>query len=54
MAGVGALPFRAGGSVRVGEAEVALHDPAVWWTVYRAYKPERAKLLEPLLAQRKP
>jgi SAM-dependent methyltransferase len=52
MAGVGRLPFRGAGSVRVGEAEVPLHDPAVWWTVYRAYKPERAKLLEPLIVER--
>ena len=52
MAGVGRLPFRGAGSVRVGQAEVPLHDPAVWWTVYRAYKPERAKLLEPLIVER--
>lgn len=52
MAGVGELPFRAAGFVRVGEADVPLHDPAVWWTVYRAYKPERAKLLEPLIVER--
>jgi hypothetical protein len=54
MAGVGSLPFRAAGSVRVGEAEVPLHDPGVWWTVYRVYKPERAKLLEPLLTPDEP
>ena len=43
------LPFRAAGTVWVGDAEVPLADPAVWWAVYRAYKPERAELLEPLL-----
>jgi SAM-dependent methyltransferase len=52
MAGAGELPFRRAGTARVGEAEVPLHDPAVWWTVYRAYKPERAKLLEPLIVAR--
>lgn len=52
MAGVGRLPFRGAGSWRVGEAEVPLADPAVWWRVYRAYKPERAKLLEPLIVAR--
>jgi hypothetical protein len=49
MAGHGELPFRAAGTARVGETDVPLADPAIWLTVYRAYKPERARLLEPLL-----
>jgi hypothetical protein len=50
MAGAGELPFRGAGSVRVGETDVPLADPAIWLTVYRTYKPERARLLEPLLS----
>ena len=41
------LPFRAGGAWR----GVPLAAPEVWWAAYRAYKPERAQLLEPLVPQ---
>jgi hypothetical protein len=41
-----AVPFRAAGSRRYGEAEVPLCDPAIWLELYRAYKPEKARLLE--------
>jgi hypothetical protein len=41
-----AVPFRAAGSRRYGEAEVPLCDPAIWLELYRAYKPEKAALLE--------
>jgi hypothetical protein len=44
--GVAALPLRAGGSVEVDGVEVPYADPALWWAVYRAYKPEKAALLE--------
>jgi hypothetical protein len=40
------VPFRAAGSRRYGRAEVPLCDPAVWLELYRAYKPEKAALLE--------
>jgi hypothetical protein len=43
--GAGA-PFRAAGARRYGAAEVPLCDPAVWLDLYRAYKPEKAALLE--------
>ena len=41
-----AVPFRAAGTHRYGDAEVPLCDPAIWWALYRAYKPEKAVLLE--------
>jgi|SRR5829696_1779514 len=41
-----AVPFRAAGSRRYGAADVPLCDPAVWLELYRAYKPEKAALLE--------
>ena len=41
-----AAPFRSAGSRRYGAAEVPLCDPAVWLELYRAYKPEKAALLE--------
>jgi hypothetical protein len=40
------LPFRGSGRWAHG---VELADPEIWWLVYRAYRPERAALLEPLL-----
>jgi hypothetical protein len=43
FAGGPELPFRAGGTWR----GVPLCAPEVWWAAYRAYKPERAALLEP-------
>jgi hypothetical protein len=45
FAGGPRLPFRAGGEWR----GVPLAAPEVWWAAYRAYKPERAVLLEPLV-----
>jgi hypothetical protein len=45
FAGGPRLPFRRGGSWR----GVPLAAPEVWWAAYRAYKPERAALLEPLV-----
>jgi hypothetical protein len=45
FAGGPELPFRAGGSWR----GVPLAAPEVWWAAYRAYKPDRAALLEPLV-----
>src|SRR5215210_5181292 len=41
-----AAPFRAAGVRRYGRADVPLCDPAVWLELYRAYKPEKALLLE--------
>ena len=46
-----AVPFRAAGSRRYGAAEVALCAPELWWALYRAYKPEKAALLEPLVPE---
>lgn len=43
-------PFRAGGVRTYGAAKVPLCDPAVWVGLYRAYKPEKAALLEAHLA----
>ena len=40
------LPFRSGGTWR----GVPLAAPEVWWAAYRAYKPERAALLEPFVS----
>ena len=45
FAGGPELPFRSGGTWR----GVPLAAPEVWWAAYRAYKPERAALLEPLV-----
>ena len=47
--GGAAAPFRSGGSRRYGAADVPLCDAAVWLELYRAYKPEKAALLEPLV-----
>ena len=47
FAGGPELPFRAGGTWR----GVPLAAPEVWWAAYRAYKPERAALLEPLVSR---
>jgi len=46
VAGGPAAPFRAAGSRRYGAVDVPLCDPAVWLELYRAYKPEKARLLE--------
>ena len=46
VAGGAAAPFRGAGSRRYGAAHVPLCDPAVWLELYRAYKPEKAALLE--------
>jgi hypothetical protein len=45
FAGGPVLPFRAGGEWR----GVPLGAPEIWWAAYRAYKPDRAALLEPLV-----
>jgi hypothetical protein len=45
FAGGPELPFRAGGTWR----GVPLAAPEVWWAAYRAYKPDRAVLLETLV-----
>jgi hypothetical protein len=42
-------PFRAAGVRRVGAVDVPLCDPAVWLELYRAYKPDKARLLEALV-----
>jgi hypothetical protein len=42
------LPFRAQGT---GPGGVPLAAPEIWWLAYRAYKPERAALLEPLVGE---
>ena len=44
--GVARLPLRASGHVELGIVRVPCADPALWWAVYRAYKPEKATLLE--------
>src|SRR5215216_1639036 len=49
VSGGPAAPFRAGGSRRYGSVEVPLCDPAVWLELYRAYKPDKARLLEALV-----
>ena len=46
FAGGPAAPFRAAGSRRYGAARVPLCDPEVWLELYRAYKPDKAALLE--------
>jgi hypothetical protein len=46
FAGGPALPFRSGGSWR----GVPLAAPEIWWAAYRAYKPDRAALLEPFVS----
>ena len=46
-----AAPFRAGGSRMYGAQPVQLCAPAVWWALYRAYKPEKAALLERLVPE---
>jgi hypothetical protein len=46
VAGGPAAPFRSGGSRMYGAARVELSDPVVWLELYRAYKPEKAALLE--------
>jgi hypothetical protein len=45
FAGGARLPFRRGGEWR----GVPLAAPEIWWAAYRAYKPDRAALLEPLV-----
>ena len=50
-AGGAAVPLRAGGSRMYGAAPVALCAPEIWWALYRAYKPEKARLLEPLVPE---
>lgn len=44
--GVARLPQRRGGTVEVDGVTIAYADPALWWAVYRAYKPHKAALLE--------
>ena len=51
FAGGPPVPFRGGGSRMYGSAPVALCAPETWWALYRAYKPERATLLEPLVSE---
>jgi hypothetical protein len=48
FAGGPELPFRSGGSWH----GAPLAAPEIWWAAYRAYKPERAVLLEPLVDAR--
>lgn len=40
------IPLDVGGHLDVAGAAVPLADPAVWWWVYRAYRPAKAALLE--------
>jgi hypothetical protein len=40
------VPLDLGGHLDVAGVAVPLADPAVWWWVYRAYKPAKAALLE--------
>jgi hypothetical protein len=49
--GAAPAPFRAADTRRYGAAEVPLCDPAVWLELYRAYKPEKAALLEEWLGR---
>jgi hypothetical protein len=44
--GAAAAPFRGAGARRYGAADVPLCDPGVWVDLYRAYKPDKAALLE--------
>ncbi|QBI18621.1 hypothetical protein ER308_02945 [Egibacter rhizosphaerae] len=44
--GVIAIPARTTSWVNVEGASVPVGDPALWWVVYRSYKPEKARLLE--------
>lgn len=44
--GVARLPVRAAGVVTIDDVEVPYADPALWWAVYRVYKPDKAVLLE--------
>ena len=46
FAGGPQLPFRRGGEWR----GVPLAAPEIWWSAYRMYKPDRARLLEPHVA----
>ncbi len=47
--GIARLPMRAGGTVDVDGVTIAYADPALWWAVYRAYKPTKAACLERVL-----
>src|SRR5829696_5984961 len=47
VAGGPAVPFRAGGSRMYGQQPVELCAPEIWWALYRSYKPEKSRLLEP-------
>lgn len=44
-AGPVAVPLDVGGHLEVDGVSVPLADPAVWWWVYRAYRPAKAALL---------
>ena len=44
--GGAAAPFRPGGTRRYGAADVPLCAAEVWLELYRAYKPEKAELLQ--------
>jgi hypothetical protein len=48
FAGGPRLPFRSGGEWR----GVPLAAPEIWWAAYRAYKPDRAALLESVVPLR--
>lgn len=44
--GVARLPLETSGAVDLDGVTVPCAEPALWWAVYRAYKPEKARLLE--------
>ena len=44
--GVAEVPARAATRVTVDQVTVPVADPAMWWAVYRRYKPAKASLLE--------
>jgi hypothetical protein len=43
------VPQDLGGHLDLEGVTVPLADPAVWWWVYRGYKPDRASLLEAIV-----
>lgn len=43
------IPLELGGYLDLAGEAIPLADPAVWWWVYRAYRPVKAALLEPVV-----
>ena len=48
--GVRRIPLRATRDADVDGVPIPLADPALWWVVYRAYRPDKAGLLEQVVS----